>query len=152
MFESLTENLGDKIKKVAVATFVVEAIGVIAAGFFLMYTASFLLGLGTIVGGLIACVITFWFMYAFGDMAEQMADTWERVYKLQREIEQMKKGENKSAPVAVTRTSTGTRATAPVAAGKWVCVCGRENEAFASSCVCGITKHEAKQKLAQKSE
>lgn len=151
MFDSLTENLGDKIKGFAKIVFIIGFVGTVLSGIISMFAVNFLLGLGILVGGLLSSVITFWFMYAFGDIAEDTADTRYRVYALQQEIEKMKKGEQK-APAAVTRMSTGARATAQVAAGKWVCVCGREHNAFVSSCVCGLEKHEAKKKLAEKSE
>ena len=149
MFDGLTENLGDKIKSFAKIVFLIELIGTILSGLISMFAVSFLLGLGILVGGLLAAVISFWFTYAIGDIAEDTADTRHRVYELQLEIEKMKKGEEKISPAPVARTSTGARATQAVAAGKWQCVCGRVNDSYVSSCVCGLSKHEAKQKLAE---
>ena len=37
-----------------------------------------------------------------------------------------------------------------VASQKWVCTCGREHSDFESSCVCGVTKAEAKRAQSEK--
>ena len=65
------DNIGGKIKSLAVWTFIGEAIGSIIAGFILMAEVDVLYILLVIFGPLVAWVSS-WILYAFGEMVEDI--------------------------------------------------------------------------------
>lgn len=75
MLETLFENIGGKIKKLAVGTFVVEAIAAIIGGIGLMvgyqgHPYAILGGLATIFFGLFVALVSSWLLYGFGQLIE----------------------------------------------------------------------------------
>ena len=46
--------------------------------------------------------------------------------------------------VAPTASPSGQSGVRSAGAGEWMCTCGRNHKDYESSCVCGVTKHEAK--------
>ncbi|MBQ6626838.1 MAG: hypothetical protein IIX27_06070 [Ruminococcus sp.] len=71
MFKSLYENIGIKIKNLAIGTFIVEAIGAIITGLVLAFSEDVLF-IFIAIGGPVTALIFSWFIYAFGELIEDV--------------------------------------------------------------------------------
>lgn len=74
MLDKLYSNIGSKLKALAKGCFLVEAIGAISGGIYLMVEEDFLMGLGTVVGGIIVAWVSSWLLYGFGEVIDKLAD------------------------------------------------------------------------------
>ena len=74
MLDRLYQNIGDKIKGLAQAAFVFESIGAVITGISLIAndTDNFALGFLLIVFGPIIALIISWFLYAIGEIADNL--------------------------------------------------------------------------------
>ncbi len=71
MFNSLYGNIGRKIKNLAIGMFIVEAIGAIITGLVLAFSEDILF-IFISIGGPVAALIFSWFIYAFGELVEDV--------------------------------------------------------------------------------
>ncbi len=76
MLENLYANIGNKIKGLAKAAFIVEAIGAIVTGLVLLFTDEELIlyGFLTLICGPIIAWVSSWILYAFGELVEKTCD------------------------------------------------------------------------------
>ena len=154
MSDVLYENIGGKIKKLAAWTFIIEAIGAIITGIALAIDQ----GVGgylviSFVGPIVAFVGS-WLLYGFGELIEATCENRDITNEILQCVA-TESDENEPAPVTVVRGSTRVptreaEKTTTVLSGGWECACGRANAPYVSTCVCGLTKHEAAKKIAQK--
>lgn len=149
-------DVGKKIKGVAVASFVLEAIaGIVVFMCFLIDGYEFwecLIPLGSILVSLIIA----WFIYGFGELVDNSVSVTEdtRVIreKLNKSSEQSKKSEDKpfagnNKPASAPKNSNSTQKKAfqnasTANAGSWACTCGKVNPKYMSSCTCGVSRKE----------
>ncbi|MBR4863376.1 MAG: hypothetical protein IKU07_02265 [Oscillospiraceae bacterium] len=101
MFENLYDNIGGKLKNLAIWCFVVEAAGAIITGLALLFGSSetVLYGLLTLVGGPIVAWVFSWLLYAVGELVEKTCDnehnTREILKLLQKSAWEKETNENK---------------------------------------------------------
>ena len=86
MLDSLYENIGGKIKTLAVWTFIVEAIGAIITGIILASEEDVLYIFIAICGPIIAWVSS-WLLYAFGELVEKMVGNESNTKKILEKLE-----------------------------------------------------------------
>ena len=80
------QNIGSKIQAVAVATFVLGAIATIILGFVLLADdATMVFGLLSLFGGPIVAWISSWFMFAFGQLVEDVREIAIRIIHIDKE-------------------------------------------------------------------
>lgn len=145
MLDELYTDVGGKIKNWAKWIFIVEAIGAIITGLVLLCTDADLVVSGLLVmflGPFVAWVSS-WILYAFGELVEKTSDNESNT----RAILQILKDNNQNisnihTPPAKPSQPKPAFTTPP--AGGWVCTCGRAHQNYEGTCVCGVTKHEAK--------
>ena len=158
------DNIGGKIKTLAVWTFIVEAVASIITGFILMAEEDTLYILLCLVGPIIAWVSS-WLLYAFGELVEKTCDNENNtrhilnivstLTKVQindsendtRQIlnelstltfEQTNNFENDTAINQAKRTTTEHASD-----GFWICSCQRENGDSRTECWhCGNKRPE----------
>ena len=137
MLDSLYENIGGKIKNWAKWIFIVEAIGAVITGVVLMGNDDAVIGVIVLVCGPIVAWVGSWILYAFGELVEDV-----HAIRNQKPVAMANATPVPSAaPVYTTRPSP---AVAPPVTSNWICSCGRTHAAYEMSCVCGVTKTEAK--------
>ena len=149
MLDSLYENIGGKIKVLAVITFFIEAIGAFIYGVVLVCDEQAGIGMLTLLLGPIIAYVASWFLYGLGELIESNCETRDVVLELLRNQKRNPTKQEEPISIVTKKPGVGVRATQAVAAGKWACACGRVNDSYVSTCVCGLSKHEAKQKLAE---
>ncbi len=77
MFDNLYQDVGMKIKKLALWIFIVEMIFSVVSGMLLCFTGGefeFFIGLGVIVGGALTAYVSSWFLYGFGEIIDKLTD------------------------------------------------------------------------------
>ena len=80
------DNLGGKIMGLAIITFAIEAIGSVISGIIMCIGDMILLGLLTMVGGVLVAWISSWFIYGFGQVIEtteathNLLESWHDEY------------------------------------------------------------------------
>ena len=74
MLDNLYQNIGGKVKGLAKAIFLVEAVATIIAGLGLLFTNEdfVLYGVLTLVCGPVVAFVSSWVLYAFGDLVEDV--------------------------------------------------------------------------------
>lgn len=85
MFERLFENVGAKLKGLAVGTFIVECIGSLIAALSIasnMDEGGFFVFLGILIGGCIAALFSAWILYGYGEMVENSSINEQRTQAL----------------------------------------------------------------------
>ena len=75
MFDNLYDNIGEKIKRLAKWTFIVEAVSAVITGFVLLFDGddSFWWGLLLIFCGPVVAWVSSWLLYAFGDIVDNIS-------------------------------------------------------------------------------
>ena len=132
MFDDLYEDIGGKIKNWAKWIFIVEAICSVIAGIVLFTEAEYdeiyiLYGLLAIFVGPFAAWVGSWILYAFGQLVE--------------DVHVIRHKETYTEKPSIIRSVAPTT---PVTPSTWVCTCGKVHQDYESSCICGVTKREAK--------
>lgn len=147
MLDELYENIGGKIKNWAKWIFILEAVAAVITGIILCFDDMVLAGLVTIVLGPLAAWVGSWLLYGFGELIETNAETRDLTYQLLQHQKETAPKAEAPAPVKMVRESASAHGVSAsrAAATKdgWVCTCGRVNEPYMSSCVCGVSKFEA---------
>ena len=92
MLDNLYENIGGTIKSWAKWIFVVETIGAVITGIFLLVEYHVLAGLLTLLFGPMVAFVSTWLLYAFGELVEDVHAMRNKYYpqteeKAKREIE-----------------------------------------------------------------
>jgi len=151
MLDRLYEEIGEKIKNWAKWIFIIEAIASVVGGIALIIEDLALIGVLVMVLGPVAAWVLSWLLYAFGELVETVCSIFIELSDLASTIKNKTAGDNPE-PITVTNPTAGTRTSVSVAAGQWQCSCGRVNDSYVSSCVCGLTKQKAANKIAEKGE
>ena len=145
MLDELYMDIGGKIKSWAKWIFIIEAIGLALTGFIMMLSSEYLIfyGLLVMVGGPFAAWVGSWILYAFGELVEKTCENENNTSR----ILQLMQDERKPAEVVIPAQPARAQARivpAVAPANGWVCTCGRTHQNYEGTCVCGVTKHEAK--------
>ena len=149
--EGLYENIGGKIKRWAIALFVVEAIAAIIGGIIMLSNDVNLAGALSLIVGPIAAWVGSWLLYGFGELIETNAANESNTREILKYLKKQAAGEktNDEAIVRAIAPKAPVLNSKPVPGG-WKCTCGRNHADYESSCVCGVTKREIKLKELQK--
>ena len=97
------DNIGKKIKGLAVALFTIEAIGAFIAGIVFITDSddeNAVVGLLVMVGGILISWISSWFLYGFGEIIDKLQD-----------IERNTRGTDRKADQATTAPAGATNQT-----------------------------------------
>ena len=162
-FEEITDDIGSELKLAAekiyrgavIACVIFALIEFIAAFIVSINIGSFLAFLGIGIGIIIEIVC---FMAAAYLIVIILYAKGEKVHLLQTIAESTKKEvEKPSEPVLpvtkspyATRTAAQKKPNVSSNSANWVCVCGRENAQYVSTCYCGVSKREVKKILEDK--
>lgn len=89
------DNIGKKIKGLAKALFIIEAIAAVIAGivFWSIDEEFFFIGLLVIVGGALLAWISSWFLYGFGELIDKTCDIARNTCSGERKSEAQSKVE-----------------------------------------------------------
>ena len=81
------DNIGGKIKDLAKAMFIIEALGAVITGIVLLATDDDLIfeGLLTLFCGPIAAWVSSWILYAFGELVEDIHAMRNKYYPIEEE-------------------------------------------------------------------
>ena len=141
------EDIGGKMKGLASTVMIVESIAAVITGIAMIVVDEYLIlfGLLTIVLGPAVAWISSWLLYGFGEIIDYLGIIAENSSRQTKHPEGGSIIKPGSKPLSQTPVKSSNPA---AAAGEWVCTCGKVHKDFESSCVCGVTKREAK--LAQK--
>ncbi len=74
----LYEDIGKKIKRMAIITFLCEMLVAIITGFVFLLE-EFFAGLCIMVGGSLAAWVFSWFLYGFGELVDKVCDIKKKV-------------------------------------------------------------------------
>ena len=78
------DNIGKKIKGLAMTIFIIEAIAAVIAGIFYIAANEYmLLGLLTMAGGFLVAWISSWFLYGFGELIDKVCDIARNMHKVE---------------------------------------------------------------------
>ncbi len=145
-------NIGGKIKGWAITIFIFGAIACIISGLVLIGNDAILVGILTIIIGTLAAWVSSWLLYAFGELVEKTVMNEENTREILKFLKKDAEAPEQPKPVTI---QSGARVSAPSVSsnkdipGGWTCTCGRKHADYDSSCVCGVTKWEAKQAAKQ---
>ena len=138
-------NAGGKIKLVAVIITLCGIIASVIFGIVLMVKVSFLSGLLAAVGGSLVVYLSGLGTYGFGDL---VASAHELAYGKKHTAEAEPVQEKPAMAVKPVSQAANSVPAAkahsdeePVGDG-WKCACGRVNQKYVSTCVCGKNKRE----------
>lgn len=100
------ENIGGKIKGLAKAIFIIEAIAAVITGFVLMASDSdtFLIGLLVMIIGSIVAWVSSWFLYGFGELIDKACEIEKNTRKDNDESNQ-----HTEAPISTNLSDTCNR-------------------------------------------
>ena len=92
------DNIGGKIKGLAVAMCILEAIASIIAGFGMMIDSVYMIlpGLLLMVVGPVVAWVSSWLLYAFGELAEKTCENEENTRKILNLLQDSNKGNNQT--------------------------------------------------------
>jgi len=84
MLEKLYENVGEKIKVLAVVLFAIESIGIVLVGIFKIFTnlEEIIIWLLIIALGIVVACIFSWLLYAFGELVEKTCENEANTRKI----------------------------------------------------------------------
>lgn len=122
------ENIGKKIKGLAKAIFIVEAIGAIIAGICLLATDGDLIlaGLLTLFCGPIVAWVSSWILYAFGELVEAARDNENNTKQI---LKKLNDGTIQSKPTTIENKEPPEQTTSSpniTLSHKWLCDgCGK---------------------------
>ncbi|MBP3321700.1 MAG: hypothetical protein J6M12_05050 [Clostridia bacterium] len=73
---SIYKNIGLQVKRVAIWAFVLETVAAIVVGIYMIYHegSSTMTGLITLICGPVGALLSFWLMFAFGELVEKMCN------------------------------------------------------------------------------
>ena len=133
------DNISRDIKKLAKLLF---WLGIIfTAGYTIWIWAqgnsrhsTFLLGLIGLAEGLLATVIVSFMMYGFGELIEKTTNIDKNIDRMLRTTESV---ENK-----LEEAGKEAREKQILDEGGWRCKCGRVNNSYTTTCVCGVHKQD----------
>lgn len=142
MLDNLYEDIGGKIKNLAKWIFILEAIGAIITGFDFFSKAEYnkifiLYGFLIMILGPIVAWVGSWLLYAFGELVENVCAIRSKEYRATVNTTAV-------SSTTTTYTTKPSVVAAPSISNGWRCTCGRNHAAYESSCVCGVTKAEAR--------
>ena len=81
------DDIGTKIKNYAVASFWVEAISAVIAGFILLINSENAIWLILIIGGPLSALAPAWFLYALGEIAESAGSVSYHSMEISRQLD-----------------------------------------------------------------
>ena len=146
MLDELYTDIGGKIKNWAKWIFIVEAIGAIITGLVLLCTDADLVVSGLLVmflGPFVAWVSS-WILYGFGELIEKTVNNESNTRDILRLMKDGDKSASDVKPVVQPKPAQARPASVAPPAGGWVCTCGRTHQNYEGTCICGVTKHDAK--------
>lgn len=139
--DEMFKNVGSKVKTLAVIYFALATILSIIVGFILLFSDMILLGIGLLLLGPLSAYLLALPMITLGEVHESN----RRIlgYVSNDAGNQEENAPNKeSTEVKPSANITAANLADATAGGSWQCTCGRKNQAYVSSCICGINKRE----------
>lgn len=142
-------NVGKKLKWLAVFCTIAGAFSSIVYGVILMYSDSALLGFLVIIIGALISWLSSLLMYGVGELNDNGSDyektIIEKLDKMEKQIEQMEKqttNRAESTPIELSQQKIVPISTEPAPEGKWRCPnCGSLEDAGYSRCQsCGYKR------------
>ena len=146
---NMFNNVGKKLKWLAVFCTIAGAFSSIVYGAILMYSDSALLGFLVIIIGALISWLSSLLMYGVGELNDNGSDyektIIEKLDKMEKQIEQMEKqttNRAESTPIELSQQKIVPISTEPAPEGMWRCGrCGSLNEDGLTGCkYCGTEK------------
>lgn len=94
-------NIGNKVKGLAIFVFVIGAIGSLVSAIVMWATDNVTAGFGVLIGGCLSAWIGSWVIYCIGDTNVKTTELTEQIMDLQNDVDRLKTKDN-PAPIGET--------------------------------------------------
>ncbi len=141
-------NIGAKIKGLAIGTFIVETLGALITGICLWAdwgdTEGFLLFLAIGVGGSLVAWISSWFIYGYGELIENTGNTVTQIKSIDQKLDSAPSNHINTKDNASKNSSTNNSILfKDKSSDSWKCkTCGKTNKYYVGTCGCGQSRIE----------